>query len=186
MAVVDTVGAVASVASPLVVASFPRSRGKYFRKLIRIRIEWQALRGWLRSGFWTYLSAEYLFPTSDCELQCVGRLLDGIALYSVRFYAVHFTNENSNQIPNTLMCKNWTLCQFILQGCAYVFVVPNFCTHNWRVVFPVGGKFVSSNVAWKLHCRQVSATKLTILRGVAATNERTAGCPRQGDRSTRQ
>ena len=45
------------------------------------------------------MSAEYLFPTSDCELQCVGSLLDGIALYSVRFYAVHFTNENSNQIP---------------------------------------------------------------------------------------
>ena len=84
------------------IASFPRSRGKYFRKLFRIRlrrIEWQALRGWLRSAFWTYLSAEYLFPTSDCELQCVGRLPDGIALYSVRFYAVHFTNENSNQIP---------------------------------------------------------------------------------------
>ena len=30
------------------IASFPRSRGKYFRKLFRIRlrrIEWQALRG---------------------------------------------------------------------------------------------------------------------------------------------
>ena len=54
---------------------------------IRLRqIEWQALRSWLLSAFWTYLFAEYLFPGSDCELQCVGRLLDGIALSSVRFF----------------------------------------------------------------------------------------------------
>ena len=81
-----------------IIASFPRSRGKYFRKLFRIRlrrIEWQALRGWLRSAFWTYLSAEYLFPTSDCELQCVGSLLDGIALYSVRFLHCSMLNNSS-------------------------------------------------------------------------------------------
>ena len=38
--------------------------------------------------------------------------LTGIALYSVRFYAVHFTNENSNPYIN-VQKLNRQLCQFI-------------------------------------------------------------------------
>ena len=48
---------------------------------------------------WTYLSAEYLFPTSDCELQCVGRQLDGISCIPLDFIGCSFHHENSNQIP---------------------------------------------------------------------------------------
>ena len=90
---------------PLTHYSLPETHGhlgiisvNYLRVRLR-RIEWQALRGWLCSAFWTYLFAEYLFPSSDCELQCVGRLLDGIALSSVRFFVVPFTNENTDQFP---------------------------------------------------------------------------------------
>ena len=50
-------------------------------------------------AFWTNLFAEYLFLGSDCELQCVGHLLDEIALSSIRFFAVPFTNENTDQFP---------------------------------------------------------------------------------------
>ena len=68
--------------------------------ILREADRWRSGRTWF---------AEYLFLYgSDCELQCVGRLLDGIALSSVRIVAVPFTNENTNQFPNrrnTLMCK---------------------------------------------------------------------------------
>ena len=110
----------------IIIGSLPEIHGhpgiisvNYLRVRLR-RIERQALRGWLRSAFWTYLFAEYPFPGSDWELQCVGHLLDGIALSSVRIFAVPFTNENTDQFPNrrnTLMYKIWILsqlCQIVL------------------------------------------------------------------------
>ena len=70
-----------------------------------------------------------VFVASLTGLRCIP--LDFMLFISRMKIRTKFLNR-----ANTLMCKNWTLwqlCQFIIQWCAYVFVVPNFCTHNWRV-----------------------------------------------------
>ena len=72
-----------------VIARNPRSSGNYFRKLSPCTATSNRMAGIEKLTSFgvldVYLFAEHLFPGSDCELQCVGRLLDGIALSSVRF-----------------------------------------------------------------------------------------------------